>query len=308
MQHELVDPKKAVSPALNRRVFVGLSAGAATLAAGTGGALAQQYGKPHPPIVPESDPSITAKWVKLHWLDGDIDAYTAVPKHATATTPGIVVVQHIWGVDSAIRDVVRRYAKEGYVTIAPALYSRWNPPDGDGVTDLNVFRPFANRMTDEQSDGDLSAGAQWIRMRAGKAVDDHTPKVGITGFCAGAGIALRQVIDTPYYDALVMFYGNVLQRADPTKGVTAASFNYLRNVKVPVLGSFGGRDESPGILPAEIRDFQAALTSDKIPNDIKIYPEAGHAFFDDTRGSWTPTAAADAWPRVLTWWNKYLRD
>ncbi len=309
MQHELVDPKKAVSPDLNRRAFVGLSAGAATLTTGISAALAQQvYGKPHPPIVAENDPSITAKWVKLHWLDGDIDAYTAVPKNATATTPGIVVVQHVWGIDASIRDVVRRYAKEGYVTIAPALYSRWNPPNGDGVSDLNVFRPYANRFTEVQVDGDLSAGAQWIRTRAGKTVTDSTPKVGITGFCAGAGIALRQVLDTPYYNALVMFYGNVLQQADPTKGLTPASFAYLGSVKTPVLGSFGGRDQSPGILPDQIRAFQAALTADKLPNDIKIYPEAGHAFFDDNRASYVPTAAGDAWPRVLAWWNKYLRS
>ncbi len=309
MHHELVDPAQAISPALNRRVFVGLSVGAATLTAGTAGAFAQQeYGKPHPPIVPENDPAITVRWVRLHWLDGDIDAYTAMPKDAPPTTPGIVVVQHVWGVDAVLRDVVRRYAKEGYVTIAPALYSRWNPPSGDGVTDINVFRPYANRLTDVQVDGDLSAGAQWIRMRANRAVTDHTPKVGITGFCAGAGVALRQVVDTPYYDALVMFYGNVLQQADPTKGLTPTSFAYLRNVKTPVLGSFGGRDQSPGILPDEVRAFQAALTANKIPNDIKIYPEAGHAFFDDTRASWVPSAAADAWPRVLAWWNKYLRS
>jgi carboxymethylenebutenolidase len=305
---DILDPSAPPSPQFNRRVFVGLSAGAATLTTGVGAALADDLGKSHPPLVAENDPAIHAKWVKLHWLDGDIDAYTAVPKNATASTPGIVVVQHIWGVDPAIRDVVRRYAKQGYVTIAPALYSRWNPPDGTGVTDINVFRPYANRMTDAQTDGDLSAGAQWIRMRAGSAVDDPAPKVGITGFCAGAGIALRQVLDTPYYNALVMFYGNVLQTGDPTKGMTPASFGYLRNVKTPVLGSFGGRDQSPGILPDEIRAFQAALTADHLPNDIKIYPEAGHAFFDDTRPSWTPTAAADAWPRVLAWWDRYLRS
>jgi carboxymethylenebutenolidase len=309
MQHELVDPKKAVSPELNRRAFVGLSAGgAATLTTGAAGAFAQQgFGKPHPPIVAENDPSLTIKWVKLHWLDGDIDAYTVVPKNATATTPGIVIVQHVWGVDASIRDVARRYAKEGYVVIAPALYSRWNPPNGDGVSDLNVFRPYANRFTDAQVDGDLSAGAQWIRQRAGKAVSDSSPKVGITGFCAGAGIALRQTLDTPYYNALAMFYGNVLQQADPTKGLTPASFGYLRNVKTPVVGSFGGRDQSPGILPDQIRAFQTALTTDKLPNDIKIYPEAGHAFFDDTRASYVPTAASDSWPRVLAWWNKYLK-
>ena len=129
-------------------------------------------------------------------------------------------MQHIWGVDTSIRDVVRRYAKQGYVTIAPALYSRWNPPTGDGTSNIDTFRPFANRMTEAQSDGDLSAGAAWIRQRAGFGMNDHALKVGVTGFCAGAGIALRQVIDTPWYDALGMFYGNVLQRSDPTKGIS----------------------------------------------------------------------------------------
>lgn len=303
---ELVDPGAAVSPDLNRRAFVGLSAGgAATLTTGIAGALAagEDFGQPHPPIVPENDPAITAGWVKLDRPDGPIDAYTAVPKNATRSTPGIVVVQHVWGVDAFLRDVVRRYAKQGYVTIAPALYSRWNPPSGDGVSDTAVFRPFANRFTDQQVDGDLSAGAAWIRRRAGSSLESHAVKVGVTGFCAGGGIALRQILDTPHYDVLVMFYGNVLQRANPADGMNPGSFAYTSTVKVPVLGNFGGRDKSPGILPDEVYMFEQSL---KVPHDVRIYAEAGHAFFDDTRASWVPTAAADAWPRVVGWFAKYL--
>lgn len=310
MADYIIDPTTATSPRLNRFAFVGLSAGAATLTTGVGAAVAADapFGKPHPPIVAEDDPSINAQWMKLHPPGGPIDAYAAWPVTANRTTPGLVVVQHIWGVDSELRDVVRRYAKQGYVVIAPALYSRWNPPSGDGTSNIDLFRPFASKLTDAQADGDLSAGAAWIRQRSGYGMNDHALKVGITGFCAGAGVALRQVIDTPWYDALGMFYGNVLQRSDPTKGMTAQSFDYVTAVRVPVVGSFGGRDQSPGILPPEVLAFKAALTDEAhVPNDIKVYPEAGHAFFDDTRASWVPTAANDAWPRVLGWWKKYLQ-
>jgi carboxymethylenebutenolidase len=310
MADYIIDPTTATSPAFNRRVFVGLSAGAATMTGTVNVASAQAtFGKPHPPTVAEDDPEIKAQWLKLHPADGPIDAYAAWPANATKLTPGLVVVQHIWGVDTSMRDVVRRYAKQGYVAICPALYSRWSPPSGDGTSNIDLFRPFANRMTDAQSDGDLTAGAAWIRQRAGFGMNDHALKVGVTGFCAGAGIALRQVIDTPWYDALGMFYGNVLQRSDPTKGMTPASWDYITAVRVPVVGSFGGRDQSPGILPAEIVAFKAALTDEAhVPNDIKVYPEAGHAFFDDQRASYVPTAANDAWPRVLGWWKKYLQQ
>ena len=208
------------------------------------------FGKPHPPIVAEDDPEIKQEWLKLHPPGGPIDAYAAWPANATKTTPGLVVVQHIWGVDQSMRDVVRRYAKQGYVAICPALYSRWNPPSGDGTSNIDLFRPFANRFTDAQVDGDLTAGATVDPVNApATGMNDHALKVGVTGFCAGAGIALRQVIDTPWYDALGMFYGNVLQRSDPTKGMSPASFDYITAVRVPVVGSFGGRDQShPGIL------------------------------------------------------------
>jgi carboxymethylenebutenolidase len=283
------DPGSATSLELNRRVFVGLGTSAAALGGTIAAALAagEGFGKPHPPIVPEDDPAIA---VERPALSSGIGAYAAFPTGDSQKTPGIVLVQHVWGVDATIRDDVRRFAKEGFVAIAPELYARMHPPSGDGLSDYTVFRPFAQRLDDEQVQDDLQAAADWIRRRAGVAPNARPPKVGITGFCMGGGIALRQTWANPKpYDAAAIWYGSVTdQNAD--------------FVALPVEGNFGGRDTS--ISPADVRAFFARL---KVPHDLKIYEEAGHAFFDDTRSSYVPSAAADAWSRTLAFFRTYLR-
>jgi len=215
-------------------------------------------------------------------LPTGIAAYAASPKNANARAAGIVMVQHIWGVDATIRDDVRRYARQGYVTIAPELFGRNNPPSGDGVTDINVFRPLAQKLDNDQVNGDLQAAADWIRKRG-------PIKVGITGFCMGGSIALRQTWQNPKaYDAASIFYGAVKdQRVDL--------------VAIPVAGNYGARDT--GIPADDVRAFFAAL---KQPHDLRIYDEAGHAFFDDTRASFVASAAADSWARTLAFFHKYL--
>ena len=117
---DLIDPTRATSPAFKRRTFVGLSAGAASFGGVAAAGLAASgpaYGQPHPPIVPENDPDIEAQPLQLSYqLRGStrvVDSYTAKPKNAKPSTPGVVVVQAIWGVDAQLRDTVRRLAKAG---------------------------------------------------------------------------------------------------------------------------------------------------------------------------------------------------
>ena len=278
----MFDPDNQTNPEFKRRVFVGIGAGAAAIGSTLAAALAQTP----PPAVAENDPSIHTQWVKL---PTGISAYAAAPNNTTAQTPGVVMVQHVWGVDATIRDDVRRYAKQGYVTIAPELYGRNRPPSGDGVNDVNVFRPFAQKLDNLQVNGDLQAAADWIRRRSGVAPDARPPKIGVTGFCAGGSIALRQTWENPKaYDAASIFYGAV-------KG-QLADF-----VTIPVCGNYGARDT--GIAPEDVRAFFAAL---KQPHDLRIYDEAGHAFFDDTRTTYVASAATDAWARTLAFFRKYL--
>jgi carboxymethylenebutenolidase len=296
---DVIDPSRSTSDAFNRRVFVGLGAGAVAFGSSIAAALAQAdgFGQPHPPIVPEDDPAIGTAHTQLTRPDTTIDAYAAWPKNVTAHTPGVVVTQHIWGVDATIRDTVRRYAKEGFIAIAPNLFARSHAPSGDGTSDISLFRAAATAVfsAPDQVHGDLLAGHDWIAAKA------PSGKIGITGFCMGGGIALRQVIDHKDYAACVMFYGDVLQGAPKDQPVTAETFAYAKHVTAPVMGNFGERDTS--IKPDDVRAMFALLP---VPHDAKIYPEAGHAFFDDTRKAYVGSAASDAWTRTLAWFRTYL--
>jgi carboxymethylenebutenolidase len=205
------------------------------------------------------------------------------------------MVQHIWGVDSTIRDDVRRYAQAGYVCIAADLFARSHPPSGDGSTDIDLFRPLAAALDDDVVHGDLLAARSWIFDKAPKA------KVGITGFCMGGGIALKQLIGTTDYDAASIFYGDV--RPETPRGAPTGpdTFAYAARISAPLRGNYGGRDTS--IAPTDVRGLFAALQQ---PHQVDIYEQAGHAFFDDTRPSYVASAAEDAWAKTLQWFHTYL--
>jgi carboxymethylenebutenolidase len=294
----LNDPSNSTSPDVSRRGFVSLSAGAAlTLGAATAANAQSDYGKPHPPIVAEDDPAIVVSRPQLTpKAGGPIGSYAATPRIVTARTPGVVVIMHGWGVDTSIRDVVRRLAKAGYVTIAPALYDRLNPPSGDGATDFAPFLPLISKMFAQGFvPTDVLAGHDWIQAQA------HDASIGITGFCVGGGIVLQSIVDSKGFAAASMFYGNVRPGSDTKQPAKPSDFDFTSRITTPLLGSFGGRDTS--IKPDDVRTMFARLTA---PHDVKIYDEAGHAFMDDQRDSYVPSAAADAWPRTLAWFKTYL--
>jgi carboxymethylenebutenolidase len=276
------DPTQATSDRLNRRVFVGISA-AATLAASAPVSAQAPLGEPHPPLVAENDPAISIEHVELKRPDAIVPAYVAWPVGAGPRTPSVVVVMHVWGVDTSIRDVVRRLAKAGFAAIAPNLYARFGAPIGDGATDVTVFRPYAQRLDRNDYSGDIRAAALWLAAKFPGA------KIGITGFCMGGRIALIAAIDDgDLFSVVAPFYGP-LDEVDP------------KAIHIPVCGSYGGRDAS---IPAQsVRAFAAELV---VPNDIHIYDEAGHAFFDDQRSRYVASAAADAWKRTLGCFEKYL--
>jgi carboxymethylenebutenolidase len=286
MAEDVTDPQHSTAAAISRRAFTVAASAAAAGIANAALAQSEPFGKPHPPIVPEDDPDITTSHPQLHPAGGGpIDAYAAEPRAKRAASPGVVVIQAIWGVDSQLRDVARRYAKAGYVAIAPALYSRLSAPSGDGATDISPFRPLAQKMNDQGFvPTDIAAARDWI------AAQSPGTKIGITGFCMGGGLVLREVVATEIFSAAAPFYGTV-------KPV----FDEAAAVKTPLIGSYGARDTS--ILPQDVTAFFSHVTA---PHDVKIYEEAGHAFFDDTRQSYVANAAADAWRRTLAWFQTYL--
>lgn len=271
---------------MNRRDFAGIAAGAAATVTMSARTLAQaqaQYGHPHAPIVSEDDPAITIDRAQLRRPDGVVNAYAAYPKSIRANTPGIVIAMHIWGVDDQIRDTVRRFAKAGFMCIAPDLYSRMNAPSGDGSTDVDTFKPFAAQLQRKQYDGDMRAAGLHLLVKAPQG------KHGVVGFCMGGHLALIQAIDNgDVFAAVAPFYGAV-KDIDPLE------------IHIPVCGSYGEKD---GSIPADdVRAWRGLL---RVPNDVRVYPSAGHAFFDDTRSSYVASAADDAWKRTIKFFSETL--
>ncbi|MEO6834656.1 MAG: dienelactone hydrolase family protein [Candidatus Tumulicola sp.] len=280
-----IDPTRATSVDLNRRAFVGIAAAAATGVGTAASALGQPatppLGRPHPPLVAEDDPGIVVERVEAAGPDA-VTAYAAWPVHARANAPSVVVIMHLWGVDASIRDVVRRFAKAGFAAIAPDLYARFGAPSGDNGSDVATFRPYAKRLDRARYDGDARAAAMWL------ATKFPSTKTGIVGFCMGGRIAMLAAIDNDgVFCAVCPFYG-------PLNDVKP------EELRIPICGSYGARDSG---IPAEsVRAFTEELL---VPNDIRIYDDAGHAFFDDQRSAFVPAAAADAWKRTVAFLGKY---
>lgn len=283
-----IDPVHSTGPRVNRATFVSLAAGAAAGAATAGAAGAEvTLGRPHPPLVGEDDPAITVQRLEIRRPGVVMPAYSAAPKDAGPQTPGVVVIMHAWGVDESIRDVVRRFAKAGFVAVAPDLFARYGAPSGDGQSNFSTFRPYVQKLSAAaaQTDGDVRAAALWLH-----SAHPHG-KAGVTGFCMGGAIALRQAVTNPdVFAADAVWYGQVA-------GIDPA------NIHMPIGGSYGERDT--GIPPDTVRAFRSAL---RVPNDIAIYPGAGHAFFDDQRASYVAEAAQDSWRRTIAFFTKYLKS
>jgi len=301
---ETIDPTRATSASLKRRVFVGLAAASTAAAATSAAAPAQDaaFGKPHPPMVAEDDPALAIARPDIEYAGRTLGSYYAAPKDANPARPAVVVVQAIWGVDAQLRDTVRRLAKAGYAALAPDLYSGLGAPSGDGSSDIAPFREAAAKLADAVVDADLAAAAAYLRAGPGAA---HR-KVGVTGFCMGGAIVLRQTVDNAHvFDAASVFYGKVRYGTTGDNGpITPIALAYADDVAVPLAGSWGARDTS--IRADDVRALDARLSGGKRPHDFHVYDEAGHAFFDDTRASYVATAASDAWTRTLAWFERYL--
>ena len=237
----------------------------------------------HLPFVAENDPAIAVEIVELRRLDTSMRVYTAGPRAVRANTPGIVVVPHLWGIDATIRDIVRRFAKAGFSTVAPDLYARFEAPSGDDSCDRKIFEPFSKRIDRRQADGDIRAAALWLQARSPQGL------IGITGLSVGGHYALLQASDNnDIFNCVAPFYGSV-DRITPDQ------------IHVPVCGSYGEHDS---IVSAEdVRLFRTLLT---VPNDLRVYQTAGHDFFDDRRSAFAPAAASDAWKRTLEFFKSHL--
>ena len=213
-------------------------------------------------------------------------AFVAAPQ-TREKLPAVIVVQEWWGLTDHIKDIARRYAAEGYVAIAPDLYSRL----GHALTtDAGEAGKLMNALKQEDGLTDLNATVAYLK----SVPEVDAMKIGVTGFCMGGSYALMLPCVNSEVKAAVPFYGQVPNPDIP-----------IQKLACPVLYLYG--EDDGWITKADVQRLAAALKKYDKAGEIKTYPGAPHAFFRDTDQSvFRPDAAKDAWARTKAFFKQHL--
>lgn len=249
----------------------------------------------------------------------DMTAHVAVPK-ANGSHPAIIVVHEAWGLNQQIKGVADRYAEQGFVTVAPHLFSRekdlteqdiektmmrmWQIPpekrsDPAAVQALMQGLPpkeqkvmnffFAGREAAEKT---MAQDLLCCVNHAKTLENVNAEKLGITGFCLGGGLSYQLATMYPFA-AAVPFYG-----ANPRP------IEAVAKITGPVFGVYAGEDQR---ITCGVAALVESMITHKKTFQMKIYQGTQHAFFNENRPSYNKAAAQDAWTMALTFFNKYLK-
>ena len=221
--------------------------------------------------------------------DRAIPAYLARPAGA-GRHPTLLVYTEVFGVHEWIKDVCRRLAHLGYVALAPDFFVRHGDPSK--LTDFGEIRKIVAQAGDAQVSADTAAALKFLKAQPYA----DAGRLGVTGFCWGGGKTWLAAERFGDFRAGVAWYGPL--QANPAMGSAAAPLDLVRDLKAPVLGLYGGKDQ--GISAADIAAMRGALkAAGKTGSEIVVYPQAEHGFLADYRQSYDPAASRDGWSRML---------
>lgn len=209
---------------------------------------------------------------------GKLKAFVVEPA-ADGPRPAVIVVQEWWGLNEHIRDVARRFAREGYFAIAPDMYSR----QGHKVaTEPGLAAELMGALKHEDGIADLQTTIEWLRAQK----QTQSSRIGITGFCMGGSYAMGLPCETREISAAAPFYGEI----PPDEK--------LKNLGCPIFYAYGENDG--WIQRSDVDRLAAALKKFGKQGEVKVYAGCSHGFFNDTRKDvYRPAEAKDAWDHTL---------
>jgi carboxymethylenebutenolidase len=210
-----------------------------------------------------------------------LEGYLARPE-GEGPFPGVVIIHEIYGLNDNIRDIARRFAREGYIALAVDLFAGRNRA-------VCMFRFMGQMMLsplNNSSQRELQAALSYLAELPG--VDAN--RLGAIGFCMGGGFAIAWACTDQRLKAIAPFYGS---NPRPLSAVSRLC---------PVVGSYPDRD----FTTAQGQKLDSALDQYNIPHDIKIYANSKHSFFNDQGRNYNPEAAKDAWERVLAFFREHI--
>src|ERR1700683_2023918 len=240
---------------------------------------------------------LRAETIHFDSYDGhSVEAYLATTDGENVG--GVVVIHHFPGYDEATKEIVRKFAANGYNAICVNLYYRETPdasPD-----DAAAAAHARGGVPDDQLVGDVGAAAAYLR-----ALPNSNKKVGVIGYCSGGRQSVLAACSLDL-NAAVDCYGAFVV-GNPPEGMplrVGPIKHLIKDLSCPLLGLFGGDDQYPS--PDQVADVEQEFKAEGKTYDFHSYEGAGHAFFSVNRPAYRPEAAMDGWQHIWTWFGRYL--
>jgi carboxymethylenebutenolidase len=272
--------EEAKETSVSRRKFISQTAGGAAALTATVGNL-----KSRAAARAQAGTPLTGEMVEYKSGDLVIPAYLSRAKSQNA--PSVLVIHEVFGLNDHIKNVADRISREGYNALAPNFFARTSVPPPKDDSDMDALRKAASSIPNEAAIKDMQAALDYM-----KTLKGIKPKFASIGFCMGGGFSYQLATHTKDLSGAVIFYGRTPLELVPL-------------VSCPLLCNFAGQDQ--GIPPDKVKEFEEALKKAGKTADIKIYPDAKHGFFNDTRPeAYNAAAAADAWQRTLKFFHGRL--
>jgi carboxymethylenebutenolidase len=245
-------------------------------------------------VVKTDTSGLTAGEVTITVNGQKVPVYRAQPEGKT-NLPVVLVISEIFGVHEHIADVARRFAKLGYLALAPDLFIRQgNPLTYTSIPELQ--KDIISKVPDAQVMGDLDALVAYAKDNGG-----NTDKLGITGFCWGGRITWLYAAHNPKVKAGVAWYGRLV--GDKTALAPVHPVDIGASLKTPVLGLYGGKDA--GISLDTVEKMKAELAKGSSKSEFVVFQNSGHAFHADYRPSFVEADAKDGWKRCTEWFKTH---
>lgn len=234
----------------------------------------------------------TSRWDETESNGSLMRVFLSVPA-GDGPFPGVVVMQHQGGVDEFIQQMTQRLAQAGFLAAAPDLYHR----DGPECQDDIVTR--RSRLSDRRIINDVAATVACLQSQTGA----DGARLAVLGFCMGGRLAYLTAATHPAFKAAVAYYpGNTFRawgRDIPSP------FERSVDIHCPLQGHFGAEDTNPS--PQDMAKLDAELARCNKSHEFHSYPNAAHAFMDNTKESYRRHADEASWPKTLEFLSRHLK-
>lgn len=242
--------------------------------------------------------ALLAETITITGHDGDdIEAYAARPL-TPGPLGGVVVIHHMPGYDAATKEMVRRFAAEGYNAVCPNLYSREAP--GAAPDDASATARALGGVPDDRLVGDVAGAARYLR-----GLPSANGRVGVIGYCSGGRQSFLSACRLEL-QAAVDCYGAFVT-GTPPEGfpLQVAPIGHLaEHLSCPLLGLFGAEDKYPS--PEATAELEAELRKHGKEYEFHTFEGAGHGFFSTDRPGYRQHAAVEGWGHILGFFARHL--